>query len=259
MPAGACSSRRPAVEPERFDPVVVLPVYNHAAGALATVARIRADGWPCVVVDDGSRAGDAALLDGLRADAAVTLLRLSPNQGKGAAVMAGLREAARQGRTHALQIDADGQHDAGEVGAFLAAAQAQPDAVICGVPRYDRSVPTGRRVGRWITHVWVWVHTLSFEIVDSMCGLRVYPLRETIAQLDEHAPGRRMDFDTDLLVRLHWRGVAVLNRPTPVTYPPGGVSHFRLWRDNWLISRMHTRLFFGMLWRLPRLLLRRAR
>ena len=64
---------------------------------------------------------------------------------------------------------------------------------------------------------------------------------------------------SEVLVRLHWDGVEVRNRPTRVTYPSDGVSHFDLWRDNLRISRMHARLFFGMLWRLPRLLARKRR
>ena len=61
-------------------------------------------------------------------------------------------------------------------------------------------------------------------------------------------------FDTEILVRLHWLDVAVIQFPTTVCYPRDGVSHFRALRDNLLISWMHTRLFFGMLLRLPQLL-----
>lgn len=245
-------------EPAPFDAAIVMPVYNHAAQALGMIERIRAQGLPCIVIDDGSDRENAARLDTLAADAGVFLMRQPRNLGKGAAVMAGMRAAAAQGRSHVVQIDADGQHDPDEIGAFLDSARGHPDAVICGVPRYDASVPTARLVGRYITHFWVWVHTLSFTITDSMCGFRLYPLRATIAQLDERPPGARMDFDTEMLVLLYWRGVAIVNRSTPVSYPPGGVSHFRMWRDNWRISCMHARLFFGMLRRAPALLARRA-
>jgi glycosyltransferase involved in cell wall biosynthesis len=237
--------------------VVVVPVYNHGASAPRVVARAREFALPCIVVDDGSDAAHAAQLDALAREPGVTLLRLPSNQGKGAAVIAGFRAAAAHGFSHAVQIDADGQHDARQIGAFVDAARARPDAVICGVPRYDASVPRSRLVGRYATHVWVWINTLSFGIRDSMCGFRVYPLAATMALIDHEPLGRRMDFDTEVLVRLHWRGLRVVNLPTPVTYPADGVSHFRLWRDNWLISRMHARLFFGMLWRAPRLIARR--
>jgi hypothetical protein len=103
------------------------------------------------------------------------------------------------------------------------------------------------------------VNTLSFSIRDSMCGFRVYPLAETLRVWDANRIGTRMDFDTEILVRLYWQGLEVINLPTRVTYPIDGVSHFRLWRDNLRISWMHTRLFFGMLLRLPRLMMRKRR
>jgi glycosyltransferase involved in cell wall biosynthesis len=185
-------------------------------------------------------------------------MRLPVNQGKGGAMMAGLREAQRRGHTHALQIDADGQHDPGDIPKFLATARARVAELVCGTPVYDASIPKGRLYGRYLTHVWVWINTLSFEIRDSMCGFRVYPLNATVAVLDSATLGRRMDFDTEVLVRLYWRGVRFANVPTRVTYPLDGISHFKALRDNVLISRMHARLFFGMLLRLPVLLWRKV-
>ena len=110
-------------------------------------------------------------------------------------------------------------------------------------------MPRSRQYGRYLTHVWVWINTLSFEIRDSMCGLRVYPLAPTCAIWRAHASGARMDFDTEIMVRLHWSGVRIIAMPTQVTYPRDGVSHFKMLKDNVYISWMHTRLFFGMLWR----------
>ncbi|AXQ29298.1 glycosyltransferase family 2 protein [Solimonas sp. K1W22B-7] len=239
--------------------VVVIPVYNHEHAIGVVVDAVRAQHLPCLMVDDGSRVTCAAELDRLahRDPQGIRVLHLAQNQGKGGAVMAGLREAALQGYSHALQIDADGQHDPADIARFLVLAQQQPEAVICGVPIYDESVPRARLYGRYVTHVWVWINTLSLAIRDSMCGFRIYPLQSTLALIDQVRLGRRMDFDTEIMVRLHWRGVAVVNQPTHVRYPLDGISHFRMWRDNLLISRMHARLFAGMLLRLPLLLWRR--
>jgi len=165
--------------------------------------------------------------------------------------------AQAAGHTPAVQVDADGQHDVRDIPRLLALAAAQPQALVTGVPIYDESVPRSRLYGRYVTHFWVWVHTLSFRIRDSMCGFRVYPLEASLAIWNAGGVGRRMDFDTDILVRLHWRGAAIVELPTHVTYPLDGVSHFDLLRDNLRISWMHTRLFFGMLRRLPRLLWQR--
>ena len=246
--------------PPAFRPLVVIPVFDHEEAIGAMVDGVRATGVECLLVDDGSKPSCAAVLDALAAaDDGVHLERLPVNSGKGGAVMAGLRAAAtRFGATHAVQIDADGQHDAGDIPAFLELARANPRAIVCGAPVYDASVPKGRLYGRYLTHVWVWINTLSFDIRDSMCGFRVYPLASVLPLIDAERIGLRMDFDPEIVVRAHWRGVPVLNRATRVTYPSDGVSHFDLVRDNVRISKMHTRLFFGMLWRSPRLLWRRV-
>lgn len=244
-----------------FKACIVIPVYNHEHAIGAVVAGLMPHGLPCVLVDDGSAPACAAELDRLALawPGRVTLLRHAVNQGKGGAVISGVRHAAAQGYSHALQIDADGQHALQDVPLFLRHAQANPTAVVTGYPVYDASVPTGRLVGRYATHIWVWINTLSLQIRDAMCGFRVYPLAPVLVLLEREKLGRRMNFDPEVLVRLHWAGVPVLNLPTRVGYPTDGVSHFQLWHDNVLISRMHALLFLGMLRRLPELLSRKWR
>lgn len=242
---------------DAFRPCALIPVYNHERPLPGVVAELRAAGLPCLLVDDGSEPACATVLDELATRDGIHLLRLPSNQGKGSAAMAGLRQAAHLGYSHALQVDADGQHDLSTLDVFLATARAHPEALVCGYPQYDASVPKVRLYARYLTHVWVWINCLSLSIRDSMCGFRVYPLPATLALLDSARIGRRMDFDTEILVRLAWREQPMHWLPTRVHYPPGGRSHFRLWRDNALISKMHAKLFFGMLLRAPRILWRR--
>lgn len=239
----------------------VIPVYNHEEAVGHVLQAVLAAGLNCVLVNDGSRASCARVLQELSARYAprVSLVELAQNQGKGGAMIAGLRQAHALGFSHALQIDADGQHDAGAIARFLEKSQAQPEALICGYPVYDQSVPTGRLIGRYATHIWVWINSLSFQIKDSMCGFRVYPLAPTVAVIDSCELGKRMDFDPEILIRLHWRGIAIVNEPIRVNYPLDGISHFMLVRDNLLISKMHAKLFFGMLIRSPLLLARNLR
>ena len=234
----------------------IVPVFNHAATLPATLAGVGRAGLPCFVVDDGSEASQAAAIDRAASAAGATLLRMDRNGGKGAAVKFALRRAALDGFTHALQIDADGQHELADVERFVAAARARPDAIVIGVAQLGDDVPGVRRVARHLTHVWVWINTLSFDIADSMCGFRIYPLAAVSDLLD--ATGDRMEFDVEILVRAHWRRTPFVSVPTRVHYPAGGVSHFRVVRDNALISAMHARLFFGMLRRLPHWVWRRA-
>ena len=84
----------------------------------------------------------------------------------------------------------------------------------------------------------------SDAVGDPLCGFRVYPLRQAI---DTRTIGDRMDFDPEIAVRLAWMGVPIVHVPTRVRYftrAEGGVTHWRAIEDNWLISKMHTRLMF---------------
>jgi predicted LPLAT superfamily acyltransferase len=238
----------------------IVPSYNHTSVIGDVIANLRHLGLPVFVIDDGSDATAAealAALDNHALDVRVT--RFPVNRGKGQAVREGFRLAHEAGFTHALQVDADGQHDLAALPRMLEIAERHPDALVTGHAVFDRSVPLSRRIGRWITHLWVFVETLSFQIADSMCGLRVYPLEPLIAVIGSEPIGDRMDFDTGLIVRLWWRGVPVAMVPVRVTYPPGNVSNFRLWQDNLRITKMHTGLVFGMLGRLVRGRIKRPR
>jgi glycosyltransferase involved in cell wall biosynthesis len=237
---------------------IVIPFYNHAGAIAQVVDGLKPLGLPCVIVDDGSDAHAQQVLSRITSiEGWVTVRRLPRNAGKGAAVMAGCDAALANGFTHALQIDADGQHDIADAARLLETSRRNPGALVSGEAMYDASAPRSRRYGRYLTHLWVWINTLSLEIRDSMCGLRVYPLAAACEVWRGAHIGRRMDFDTEIMVRLHWSGVRIIAIPTQVTYPRDGVSHFRMLKDNVHISWMHTRLFFGMLRRLPTLLARR--
>lgn len=245
---------------ESFRPCALIPIYNHKDTIAETVLALRAHGLPVVIVDDGSDEATCAVLKSIaNSEPAVRLIRLPRNSGKGSAITAGLIDARDQGYSHALQIDADGQHNAGDVPRFLAEGRADPRALICGQPIYDESAPRARLYGRYVTHVCVWLETLSFSLRDSMCGYRLYPIEATCDEIDCAPLPARMDFDTEVAVRLMWRGVPVRNLRTRVIYPENGLSHFRMLHDNLRISAMHTRLLLGMLPRAPMLLWRKRR
>lgn len=240
---------------------IIVPVYNHETALPQLLNGLKNLGLPCILVNDGSSPACGRVLADCAAREAswVTLLNRAENGGKGAAVIDGFHFALAQGFTHALQIDADGQHRSNDIPEFIALGRRHPTAMILGKPVYDQDAPKSRVYGRRITNFWIRINTLSSAIADGMCGFRLYPLAEVQKLLRHAKPAWGMAFDIDIAVRLYWQGVDTVNLPTPVSYPLDGISHFRLWRDNLLISLTHARLFFGMLIRLPRLLARHWR
>jgi glycosyltransferase involved in cell wall biosynthesis len=242
---------------------VLIPSYDTGPQVYATVAAARAV-WPVVwVVVDGSTDGTAeGLLERARADPGLRVMVLPHNQGKGAAVLHGLYEAAQAGWTHALTMDSDGQHPAALIPAFMAASKARPEAMVLGRPVFDASAPRLRVRGRRVSNGWTNLETLGAGIGDSLFGFRVYPVEPLRAVMRGQRWMRRFDFDTEAVVRLAWRGVKPINFDAPVKYlsaEEGGVSHFRYGRDNLLLTWMHTRLMIGFAVRLPLLLWRRFR
>ena len=133
--------------------------------------------------------------------------------------------------------------------------------MVLGQPVFDASAPLLRLRGRKVSNWWANLETLWMGVNDSLFGFRVYPVTPLLEIMEKSAWMRRFDFDVEAVVRLCWRGVKPINVPAPCRYltaAEGGVSHFDYWRDNKLLTWMHTRLLLGFLIRLPVLLWRRA-
>ncbi|WP_419239030.1 glycosyltransferase family 2 protein [Photobacterium leiognathi subsp. mandapamensis] len=241
-----------------FNPCFLIPCYNHGATVPAVIDALTSYGFPIIIVDDGSELATRKILSEQAKRPNITIVTLTKNQGKGGAVIAGIKQADLLGFSHALQIDADGQHDLAALPKLLEASQAHPEALISGQPIYDDSVPKSRLYGRYATHIWVWIETLSFNIKDSMCGFRSYPIRSIINVINHNKLGLRMDFDTEVMVRFYWDNGDIRFIDTKVIYPEDGISHFDALWDNVKISWMHTKLFFGMLPRIPKLIKRKS-
>ena len=240
-------------------PCLLIPIYDHKDGIGRVVASLATCGLHCFVIDDGSNAATRAVLDAIEARYPwVEVFHRERNGGRGAALKTGYRLAARAGFTHAIQLDADGQHDAADVKRFVAEIESDPEALILGTPIFDASVPKSRLYGRQLSRGMVWLTTLSFEISDPLCGFRGIPLAATVALIDSVATGDAMEFDPELVIRLHWRGLAIRSVPTHVVYEPGGLSHFHVLGDNARMTWLYTRSLAGMGIRLPLLLRRRV-
>lgn len=241
--------------------LVLIPSYNPGSKVFDTVRSAREQWNPVWVVVDGSTDGSEVQLKAMAVeDAGLRIVCLPSNQGKGAAVLHGIKLAQAEGFTHVLTMDSDGQHPANLIGRFMEESLKQPGTMILGQPIFDASAPNIRVQGRKISNWWANLETLWGGIGDSLFGFRIYPITPLIKVMRFQPWMRHFDFDPEAAVRLSWGGVKAVNIPAPVQYftiNEGGVSHFRYLRDNILLTWMYTRLFIGFVLRLPILITRR--
>lgn len=236
--------------------LVLLPTYNTGPRLRAVVAEVLRHWQPVLVVVDGSTDDSAAdLFELAKVEPQLSVLVLPQNLGKGAAVLAGTQAALARGFTHALVMDADGQHPAGSIAEFMSTSRAHPEALVLGRPIFPANIPAERLHGRKLSVGLVRLEILGAGIADPLFGFRVYPLAPLQEALGLRRGGRRYEFDTEAAVRLCWAGVPPLNLAAPVKYfsrAEGGVSHFHYLRDNAALVWLHTRLLAELLlWRWP--------
>lgn len=214
------------VPDQPFLPVGLVPAYQ-AEATVGDVVRGLAKHLPRVlVVDDGST--DATAEAASRAGAEV--LRLAENSGKGSAIRAGLAAILASDATHVAFVDADGQHDPEDLPALLAAARAGERFVIGSrmaepdrIPAYRyRTNEIGSKVLSRMT---------GLEVEDGQSGFRVVAT-DVLERLRLSAKGYMIENEILLKAAAHVSRVA--NVPVRAVY--GGPSHYRPFRDTWVIS-----------------------
>ena len=222
-------------------PVIIVPCFNHADAFVNVADKLSKFKHDVIVVDDGSEKAQSKKIKKICETHKFFYLKNLKNGGKGAAMLTGFQFAIKNGFTHALQIDADGQHEVRDIPLFFKIAKYHPNDLVIGNPVYDESAPRSRLIGRKITNFWVMVETLNKNMPDTMCGFRVYPLK-LIEPVLKTIKFKRMGFDIEIVVKAFRKGVKVIAVPTKVVYPESGVSHFHAFRDNFYISLLHTYL-----------------
>ncbi|MEI6148716.1 MAG: DUF2062 domain-containing protein [bacterium] len=217
---------------------VAIPVYNNKDTLRAVALACREELPHVVVVDDGSTDTD---IGALLSDVDVRVLRHAVNAGKGQAILTALRYVRERGGEFMITLDADGQHHPGDIPKLLAAIEGNPAAIIIGARRMDGpNVPAASRFGLRFSDFWLRVET-GVGMRDTQSGFRAYPVAYVSAL---RLTGNRYEFETEVLAKAAWAGLAVVSVDVEVTYAERGrrVSHFKPWLDNLRISWMHSKL-----------------
>ena len=216
--------------------LVVVPFYNNGRTVANVVSEITAQGWPLLVINDGSTDGGPDSLKGL----SLERIDLTRNRGKGRALRLALRWARTRGYTHVVTLDADGQHSPQDIARFVEKIRLAPDRLIVGRRNFRSDVPGKSRFGRGWSNMWVRIAS-GGRTPDSQSGFRAYPL-DPLA--DFKYVGAHYEFEVEILVRAVWTGVPLDWVDVSLQYypPSGRVSHFRPFMDNFRITVIYTGL-----------------
>ncbi len=230
----------------------LVPLYNNPMTIAKVVEGLLQKLDFVIVVDDGSDAATGAIVERLQQayPQRLDVLHHAHNRGKGAAVQSGLHRAHALDFTHAVQVDADGQHDLDDLPKFLEGIHEHPKSLLLGAPIFDDDIPAIRKHGRKLTQLMIALEMGSWDVPDAMCGYRAYPVA-AICKLGRMDP--RMSFDPEVMIRAHWAGIPLRRIPTRVRYlapEEGGISHFRMVNDNVRHTWVHLRLLLQAPFRL---------
>ncbi|HVU07880.1 MAG TPA: DUF2062 domain-containing protein [Verrucomicrobiae bacterium] len=232
MADAAGSAQTAHVRGFAMKPCVIIPCFNHPT-TIAAVAKAAREFCPVFIVDDGSSPPVPEL-------PGCVMIRLEKNHGKGAALRAGFQRAIENGFTHAITLDADGQHFAEDLPKFLVAAETQPDALVVGIRNLrEAGAIWHRQISNGISNFWFRVET-GIRLRDTQCGFRCYPL-ELTRKLKTRSG--RYAFELEFMVRAAWVGAPVVSVPVKCVYIDGiRNSHFRPVVDFARIAKMNVGL-----------------
>ena len=237
---------------------VIIPVYNSEKLISGVLKSVIQHTEKLIVVNDGSTDGTLEVILNLirdcfrYSDEKITLVSYEKNRGKGYALQQGFRKAVEMGFTHAVTMDADGQHLATDIAALVQASEKQPDALIVGARKFDNpNMPQGNIFANNFSNFWFMVQTCK-RLPDTQTGFRVYPLQK-IGKMRLFTS--RYEAELEMLVRSAWRNIPIVSQPINVYYPPINerLSHFRGGKDFFRISVLNTFLcFFAVVYGYPR-------
>ena len=227
---------------------VLVPTYNNEKTVGDLLSNILCYCDDVIVVDDGSTQATKDILKHF--EDRITLHSEDKNRGKGAALKVGFKKAEELGFRYTITIDSDGQHFPEDLELFLNKIKENPDAMILGARNMEQDgIPRKSSFGHKFSNFWFWFET-GLKVPDTQTGYRLYPLRE-VQKLSLFT--NRFEFEIEIIVKLAWNSVPVLDVPVKVVYDmENRVTHFRPFQDFARVSLINIYLVvLTLLWHLP--------
>lgn len=215
--------------------IALIPAYEPRAALLELLEQLNAEGFSCIVIDDGSGDAFAEIFEHAAQDA--TVLSHPVNRGKGRALKTGLAYLEEQSLCDCtvVTLDADGQHTLADAVTVCNAAKNHPDALVLGSRALKEHVPLRSRLGNSVTR-WVYRMSTGLSIHDTQTGLRAF--NGSLIPLMAQIPGERYEYEMNVLLELARRKQPILEVEIATIYLAGNSgSHFDAMRDSCRIYR----------------------
>lgn len=214
---------------QRLKCCVVLATYNNENTLAAVLEGVLVYTNTIILVNDGSIDSTPEILTNYPQ---LIVINLPKNRGKGNALKIGFKKALELGFERAITLDTDGQHFPEDLPKFVQALEASDDKNLFLIGDRNmneadvlaRSAKGNRVSGFWVRFV------TGLDLNDTQSGFRLYPLK-ALKQIRFLKWTKKFEFETEVIVRAHWRGIKVVNLPINVLYPENRVSHFRPFMD----------------------------
>lgn len=223
---------------------VIIPTYNNATTIRRVIEDVEKYCSSIIVVNDGSTDDTAAILQSIPSP--IEVVSYPDNRGKGYALVTGFKKAKALGYTHAITIDADGQHFADDIPCFIEGLKHNPEGFIVGCRNLtEENMPRQNTFANRFSNFWFRLQT-GINLPDTQSGYRLYTL-SSLKGLNLITS--RYESELELLVYAAWAGVDITSVNVKVYYPPAEerVSHFRPIYDFFRISVLNTVLCLGAL------------
>ena len=223
---------------------VIIPTYNNATTIRRVIEDVEKYCSSIIVVNDGSTDDTAAILQSIPSP--IEVVSYPDNRGKGYALVTGFKKAKALGYTHAITIDADGQHFADDIPFFIEGLKHNPEGFIVGCRNLtEENMPRQNTFANRFSNFWFRLQT-GINLPDTQSGYRLYTL-SSLKGLNLITS--RYESELELLVYAAWAGVDITSVNVKVYYPPAEerVSHFRPIYDFFRISVLNTVLCLGAL------------
>ncbi len=190
---------------------VVIPAYNNEETINTVVSTARMYLETVVVIDDGSTDSTSLLAE----QAGARIIRVETNTGKGNALRLGFHDALIRGCDAVITLDADLQHDPGDIPKFIDHYKTHHANIIVGNRMTHRDdIPSIRRVPNMVG-MYLFTLLIGQDIKDSQCGFRLYD-RTIMEQIPIVRDG--FDAEADILLRAGKRGYTIEYVPIKAVY-----------------------------------------